>query len=138
MFNRREYKNLRSGDIIWADSNEIGRGSHVHILIEKVSAETGFQCVNTINLTTNCGDCEENCISINGKTIPEEVFGKDNTADISYIRLSKPTCISKDEYIPTSWSYKGNLRQAIYKEFWDEICQKCTETTESICDCGSN
>ncbi len=132
--NRREYDDLRPGDIIWANSIKIG--PHVHILIEKVSSEIGFECVNTINLTSNCGDCEENCISIQGKTIPEAIFGEDKTTDISYIRLSKPICISNDEYVPTSWSYKGNLKQAKYKDFWDEICKKCTETTVSICDCG--
>lgn len=126
---RKQFEDLKIGDIIWANTDI---GGHIHILYE--NSKEGIICVNSINLTKSCDECKDYCILINGKTVPDDWFKI--KADIMYIRLTSSKCISEDEYRSTSYSYKGNIKQKKYNDFWNEVCQKCAYVTKPICNCS--
>ena len=70
--------------------------------------------------------------SISGIDIPNDWFKIKK--ETSYIRIDNPICLNKDEYSPTSYSYKGNLKKC-YPDLWDKICTYDAPITSEICEC---
>lgn len=86
----KEFKDLILGDVFWAHDT-VGSHKHIYILYNEPQSDSA-ECIEAVNITSNCKECCEQCISIEGVSIPSDWF--QTTKPKSFIRLEHPSCIN--------------------------------------------
>jgi hypothetical protein len=126
----KEFKDLILGDVIWAHDT-VGNHQHIYILCTEPKSDS-VDCIMAVNITSNCRECCEQCVDIDGERIPPDWFNV--VKPKSFIRLEQPSCINKDNYKKTHYTFKGNLQQ--FPDLFDQICLKCPQILSKVCSCN--